>query len=268
MNALGDFVGRLTGSDKPRVTETKAPPLSGYPSQDDARYALEQGFGYGSGNEPYIESHRARVMGDSSGKQFRAQSGAGMLIDQAISAVDDDRLGKMLDLDKMENWKLKEKLGTTFTQAALAANRNPIALIGFDPSRTVMDLVMKGANVGGAYEKKRDAIYANIDSVDPSSVLHESIHRGLEQLRQKSPEAAELLKSMPTEEHAVRYMMYKYAGDPEGKGGEMDAAQRKSGIWMFDSKQGDWTGKNQKALDRLMEIAAELHKEQRPRGPR
>lgn len=266
MNALGDFWGKITGGDT-KVSGTEAPPLSGYPSQDDAREALKYGFGYGSGNEPYIEARRARVMGDSSSKQFKAQSGAGLLLNQALGAVDDDRLGKMLDLDKMENWKLKEKLGTTFTQAALAANRNPIALIGFDPSRTVMDLVMKGANVGGAYEAKRDAIYANIDSADPSSVLHESIHRGLEKMRQKSPEAAEIIRSLPSEEHVVRYMMYKLAGDPEGKSGEIDKKQRDSGIWMFSSDKGDWTGKNQKALARLLEIAADLRKEQRPRGP-
>lgn len=267
MNALGDFWGKITGGGT-RTTETKAPPLSGYPSQDDAREALKYGFGYGSGNEPYIEAHRARVMGDSSGKQFRAQSAAGMMIDKAISAVDDEQLSKMLDLDKMENWKLKEKLGTTFAQAALAANRNAIATLGFDPNRTVMDIVMEGANVGGAYHKKKDAIYANIDAVDPSSVLHESIHRGLQKLREKSPEAAELIKDLPQEEYVVRYMMYKYAGDPEGKGGDIDLQQRKSGIWHFDENQGDWSGKNRKALDRLMEIAADLRAQQRPRGPR
>jgi hypothetical protein len=267
LNALGDFWGKITGGDATRVSETKAPPLSGYPSQDDAREALKYGFGYGTGNEPYIESHRARIMGDTKGKQFKARSAAGMMIDDAIKAVDDPQLAKMLDLDKVSNWGLKEKLGTTFAQAALAANRNPIATLGFDPSRTVMDVVMKGANIGGAYEAKRDAIYANIDSVDPSSVLHESIHRGLEKLRQKSPEAAELIKSMGAEEYTVRYLMYKYAGDPEGKSGDIDAKQRKSGIWAFDENSGDWTGKNRKSMDKLLEIAADLHKQERPRGP-
>jgi hypothetical protein len=160
LNALGDFWGKLTGNGPTQVTETKANPLSTYPSQDDARDALKHGFGYGTGNEPYIEARNARIMGETDSKgKFTPRSGAGLLLDQAIGAVDDEKLSRMLDLDKMENWKLKEKLGTTFTQAALAVNRNPIAALGFDPSRTVMDLVMKGANIGGAYEKKRDAIY-------------------------------------------------------------------------------------------------------------
>lgn len=269
MNALSDFWGKITGNEQPKITESRAPLLSGYPSQADAKYALEQGFGYGSGNEPYIEARRARVMGnsDASGNKFRAQSAAGLMLDAALSAVDDDKLGRMLDLDKMENWKLKEKLGTTFTQAALAANRNPIAALGFDPSRTVMDLVLKGANIGGAYEAKRDAIYANVDATDPSSVLHESIHRGLEKLRQSSPRAKELINRLPDEESVVRWMMYKYAGDPEKGIGDASDKQREKAIRYFDEEKADWTGARQKALNELMELAANMRKDRRPRGP-
>lgn len=273
MNALGDFWGRITGSDQPRVTETKAPPLSSYPSQADARYALEQGFGYGSGNEPYIEAHRARIMGvtDPRTGKFTPRAGAGLLLNQAVSAVDDDRLGKMLDLDKMENWKLKEKLGTTFTQAALAAQHNAIAMLGFDPSRTVMDIVLKGANIGGAYEKKRDAIYANIDATDPSSVLHESIHRGLQKLRERSPEAKQILeRDLPEEEYVVRWLMKSLAGDPEKGSGTIGDKQRATAISMFEDSPTGITNlpkRNREAVDRLLEIAAELRKEERPRGP-
>lgn len=125
---------------------------------------------------------------------------------------------------------------------------------------------MEGANVGGAYSKKKDAIYANIDAIDPSSVLHESIHRGLNRLRENSPEAKELLRDLP-EEATVRYMMYKYAGDPEGKGGTIDSKQRQSGIDLY-SGAAAWDGRRQKKLERLMEIAANMRKEQRPGGPR
>lgn len=270
LNALGDFWGKLTGSDGPQVTETKANPLSTYPSVDDARYALSQGFGYGTGNEPYIEAHQARVMGETDrGGNFNARSGAGMLIDQAVGAVDDDKLSRMINLDSIKNWPLKEKLGATFAQAALAVNRNPIAALGFDPSRTVMDLVMKGANVGGAYEKKRDAIYANIDAADPSSVVHESIHRGIEKLRNGSAEAREILDKLPNEEYVVRYMMKQFAGDPEKGSGAAGDKQRETAIAMFsDSSSASRLGqRNREAVDRLMEIAADMRAKRRERGP-
>lgn len=268
MNALGDFWGKLTGNDSPKVTETKANPLSTYPSQDDARNALKYGFGYGTGNEPYIEAHRARIMGETDkGGNFTPRSGAGMLLGQAIGAVDDEKLSRMIDLDKMENWHLKEKLGTTFTQAALAVNRNPIAALGFDPSRTVMDLVMKGANVGGAYEAKRDAIYANIDAADPSSVVHESIHRGIEKLRKDSPEAKELLSRLPNEEYVVRWLMKDLAGDPEKGSGAVGDKQRDTAIAMIGN-EGGWGPDYRQRISRLMEIAATMRKDQRPGGPR
>lgn len=260
-------MSNIIGSSKPAVTETNAQPLSGYPSVDDAREAVKYGFGYGTGNEPFIEGKRARIMGQtSSSGDFTARSAQGMSTEEAPKAANDERQSRMLDLGRMSNWDVRQKLGPVFARAALAANRNPIAALGFDPNRSVMDVMMKNATVGGVYEPTADAIYANMSGTDPSSILHESIHRGIEKLR-KNPEAAEILKRLPSEEYVVRWMMKTFAGDPEKGIGSISDKQRQTAVDMFGNDNG-WGPDYRVRLAKLMEIAANMRKEQRPGGPR
>ena len=259
-----------------------APKLSGYPSKEDAAFAAEQGFGYGSGNEDVLEGRTARVLGSerlptpvwegtklkmqTGGKQFRPESAAGQLLSEVLTSVDDDTRSKLVDLTLPENKAIRERLGTTFSQAALAATRNPVAALGFDPKRTVMDVVMQNANIGGAYSKKTDSIYANLTGLDPSSVLHESIHRGLQKLRETKPEAMEKLKEdLPGEEMVVRYLMYATAGDPEKGIGSISDAQREESIMWFEKSM--LNSRYKKGLKQLESLAAEAVKEKRPRGP-
>lgn len=177
----------------------------------------------------------------------------------------------MLDLGKIKNWDVRRELGPVFAQAALAANRNPIAALGFDPNRTVMDIMLKKGTLGGAYLPSGDAIYANVSDTDPSSVVHESMHRGIKRLKEYSPRAKELIeKELPDEESVVRWMMYSTMGDPEKDLGSISDKQRKGAIWWFDPAQAgnNFGAKRLKALAELMEIAVNMRKEQRPGGPR
>lgn len=240
--------------------------LSKYPSDTDAQEARQAGFGYGSGNEGFIEGKTARVMGrtDRSGK-FTPESGAGMLLSEALSAVDDRTKSQLLDLDDPKNAALQKQLGNVFSRAALAANRIPIAALGFDPRRVVMDTAIGRANIGGAYSKDKDAIYANLDAIDPSSVLHESIHRGLQKLRSESTEAAKIMLDLPGEESTVRWLMQSEAGDPEKGAGKTSDEQRETGRYAFNDMLS--APRYKKALARLQEISQELIKERRPRGP-
>lgn len=240
---MTDLLG-LT-SPETKITETKAPSLSGYPDIFDAKYAIENNFGYGTGLEPYIKAEVARIY---------KTVGRGKL-DEVLNAPTDNT-----DLTKLENLGLRERVGTIFTQAALASNRSAIATLGFDPTKINLQAKQGPANLGGFYNPNNDKIWINVVPGNESSVVHESIHRGLEMLSRQSPEAKDIIDKLP-EEQVVRYMMYKTMGDPEGRQGEIDKKQRDQGKALENS---DIAAK----VEQLELMVAELHKNNRPRGPR
>jgi len=75
----------------------------------------------------------------------------------------------------------------TYARAGLASRRSALAALGLDPRRFALDGMTKegSTNVAGAYSAKNDAGFAVPgDTPDGASTLvHESIHRGLQRLR-------------------------------------------------------------------------------------
>lgn len=250
-NRLTDLLG-IT-SPEPEDKTTPAAPLSNYPTQEDARKAIESGFGYGTGNEPYINAERGQVLSPGA---------------HNLGEVFKGGFDKNVDLTKISNLGVRAKVGTALAQAALAANRNPIATLGFDPHRTLLDVSTEPehAMLAGAYRPVEDKIYANASPQLSSAIVHESLHRGLE-IMKSDPKGKEMLGQLirgDDDERLVRYMMYKFAGDPENVPDKYPAQkrQRADGIKRYDNPEDN------KRIDKLMEIAADIHKEQRPRGPR
>jgi hypothetical protein len=252
----------------PKSVLTAAPPLTNYPTREDAEYARDYGFGYGTGNEGYVQGDTARVIGQPEGKlpvqTFMPRSASGMSLPQATGTVNDESMSRNLDLNRPANAGIQQRMGTTLAQAALAANRMPIAALGFDPSQTSFDLSIKNPTVMGSYSPKQDAIYAAApEGGDPSAVVHESVHRGIKKLKE-DPALAPLFKMLPSDdEYIVRYLMAKQGGDPEKTGGEMDQKQRKSALGMFDSGLFSTS-----TLEKLNRAAEEAIAARRPRGPR
>lgn len=106
--------------------------------------------------------------------------------------------------------------------AALAANRVPLAGLGFDPRKMQFYGDLAGTtNTLGQYTRKDDYNPARVDTIDIhsnpsdpydiSSPTHESMHRGNEILRRAG------LPHIPdyNEERGVRTMMTAAYGDPE-----------------------------------------------------
>ena len=282
MSGIGEFFSRLIGGDPPTTT-TLAPPLASYPTPDDAAYARKYDFGYGTGNEPYVQGDVARVVGgdkitgydvSSSGKgktkqqvvtpikSFVPMSAEGMSTSEADALALDDRGSRNLDLRTPGNAPVAGQLGTTLAQAALAANRIPVANLGFDPSRAAYDTQFANPNIAGGYSPKNDSMYINANAPDPSAIVHESIHRGLNKLRQ-DPALAELFKKLPSEELVVRYLMATQAGDPEKDGGPMDKSQRASAMYVLGQ-----SGMYKPELEQLNRAAADAYAARRPGGPR
>src|SRR5580765_709983 len=62
-----------------------------------------------------------------------------------------DEASTNVDLTKFKNIDTLNRVGTTMAQAAIAVNRNPVAAMGFDPRRTILDLASGDTNVAGTY---------------------------------------------------------------------------------------------------------------------
>ena len=279
MAGLGEFFSRMIGGD-PTTQTTLAPPLGGYPTPDDAAYARKYDFGYGTGNEPYIQGDVARVVGGdkvtgydvtSSGKgktkqqvvtpikSFVPQSGAGLYDNEAAVLANSDQTSRNLDLTDPANAAVKQDMGTMMAQAALAANRIPVAGLGFDPGHAAIDTKIADPTLGGVYSPSNDSMY--VANSSPSSLVHESIHRGIAKLKQ-DPALAELFKSLPDEEYIVRYLMATQAGDPEKGQGAAGDKQRATALSLLNS------GLYGTSMEKLNRAAADAYAARRPGGPR
>lgn len=231
------------------MTSVSGDKASGYPTVEDAQYAIKQGLGYGSGNEPYINSEKAQI------KVGGLLKDLGDMINSPAENV---------DLTKFGNIDQRAKVATLFAQGALAANRSAIASVGFKPDNTDLSTNLPPLTVGGAYDPETNKVWMNIEKgVKPSTVVHESIHRGLAELRKEVPEARKLIATLPNEEYVVRYMMATKMGNPEEGRGSIADEQRSKALALFKLDP-----KYVETVDKIEELAAEYRKNKRPGGPR
>lgn len=252
---------KLTGGTEPAPAFTPAPPLSNYPTPEDAMFARQSGFDYGTPLEAYTQGNAARVIGQPGRTGFTPGSVLGLGLREAAGAGRNENLARNLDLTDPANAAVKESIGTLLAQASLAANRVPVAALGFDPSIAALDTRLKNVNVAGAYSPDQDSMFAMTGSQDPSTIVHESAHRGMKQLR-ADPALKDIFKALPSEEYVVRYLMAKQAGDPEKGGGEAGDKQREFALKLLGS--GHYTS----ALEKLDRAAQDAIAKRRPGGPR
>lgn len=265
-----------------------AKPMGDYPSDFDAEEARRHGIGYGSVAEPYIDQKTTKVYGEvrtsTKGKgkaatttdTFYADSAEGRTVSQVLNAVNDKAKSANIDLTKPEFKGVRDRIGLTYTKAAMAVEANPLAKLGFDPKLIMMDVSNVKTNLSGAYrhpEKDKQGFEVGegmyINATDPSTVVHETMHRGIRMLKERSPRAKELLDSLPDfggNEMVVRYMMAKHMGDPEkvdpfGK----EDKQRKAAIDMFENRFGK---EYVKKVNEVLKIAEDEVAKKRPGGPR
>lgn len=253
---LSDLFGLLAPSTSKVVP---AAPLASYPTSADAAEALKYGFGGGNPRmDGYVTGQSARVLAAPTPGGYKPISGAQIGdLGSLTGAVDS---GPSVNLSPAPFG-----MSDIFARAALAANRIPIAALGFDPGRMVVDTEMKNPTVGGAYSPENDGIYFSTPPGQTHSTpVHESIHRGLEILR-KDPANAEGFKNSPDEETIVRYIMAKQAGDPEQGRGATGDRQRKNALTVYDTLD---SGRYARGLDQLTRAAEEAIKNRRPGGPR
>ena len=146
----------------------------------------------------------------------------------------------------------------------LGAQKSPVSALGFDPNHTVTSLQKTDLNVAGIYMPKSDTMW--YDTASQDSVVHESIHRGIEILRKSGDLPKSVEETMDNhggEEYMVRALKVKYFGDIEAPIGKTSAQQVERAKQLMteypDFKQ---------AMDDLENAAAKHLAMQHPKGPR
>jgi len=282
--------GQPTGIPLPQPRPGGAP-MRSYPDDAQAEFAKKNEFGYGSVADPYINQQTARIWAhinsipQGKGKPPKEivtpYSGVGRTTQEIMAAIAD---AKHVDLNAPQYRAARDRIGQTYTKAAIAVEGSGVAKLGFDPKQIVADVSGVQTSLSGAYTPATDPntgkrfpdadtdpatgqIYANV--ADPSVLVHESMHRGLDQLRQRNPEAAKIMASLPlSEESVVRYLMIRHAGDAERfiSGTEREDKGRNAALAAVSNS---YFGPGYQAkIDRLEELAAEEVAKKRPGGPR
>lgn len=250
-NMVGDAMDWILGKTNKPSEPVKAAVLSGFPSREDALDAQKNGFGYGTQYGGYVEGTAGARVLNTSALQYKT-------LPALMNALSDKTASKIVN-DPEKTLSL--------TRAALAANRNPVAALGFDPRHITLSND-GNLTIAGAYKPGSDSIWAAAD--DAATLVHESMHRGLEILRKERPDLKETIDKLGKEEYVVRYMMYKYAGDPEGGGGSIDKQQRQTGIQKFE-KSGDLPvdnyAENNKNLQTILDAAQDVLNTRAHKGP-
>lgn len=225
-----------------------APKLDRYPTPDDAKGI--EGLGYGTGIEGYADGTAKSLDGTGySGdpRQIASWIAGSNPVAPPASATD------------------------VYRQALLAVPHSAIAALGFDPHRIGLDMSGDKTSLAGFYVPASDLAWANTRY--PSAVVHESFHRGLQQLRDSGMLTDKedqwlkdrMLSGAGREELAVRRLMQTDMGNPEAteSSGKVGNAQQAQAREHFEGSK-----ESQDMLRRLEAKAATLIAQRRPGGPR
>lgn len=211
-----------------------------YPTPEDAQNALENGADYGTGFETALRE--------------------GKVIDATGVKGDLDRIFKRLSKGKA---KPDERVVPLLTRALVATRRDPLAGLGFNPNKIAMEKSGEEFNLGGVYDPERDLVLTMSDT--PSAIVHESIHRGLQELLKSgdlSDDEKKFINHGMNNELIVRYIMATKMGDVEGGQGPISKNQRDLAIIRFDHYLED-----KAMLKSIEDKAAKLVAKRRPGGP-
>ena len=149
-------------------------------------------------------------------------------------------------------------------KATMVSNRIPLAALGYDPRKVFQEVLTKKEKIAtaGAYDPNSDSIFSF--TAFESTIVHESIHRGLQKLKEQYPEEVkELLPKGFTEEYAVRWIMQEEAGNPEKGDGPENDKQIAAADYIYSN-----SSERREAVENLQKLAQRAIKDKNPRGPR
>lgn len=241
---MSDFL-----STKSTLVDVKRKP--GWPTAEETTLAQSSGYLYGDKAEGTLgQNGRGKIVPSTKLAMRELNRSGGPEFDDTTSPLTTEQKDAL--------WKAK-----------LAADKSPVAALGFDLTKT--QVTPKGAGfpltIAGAYSPTKDVIWT--DGAFESAPVHESIHRGVEELRRKAGNEA-VDKALTdkfgvklSEEAVTRAMMVKHFGevelneDPTAKVGK---EQVERGKWVLQNRP--------EVLDNLDKLAQEEIKKRKPMGPR
>jgi hypothetical protein len=251
---MWDWVRDIFGNSSRNIP---AEPLKAYPSVEDAEQARAGGYGYGDPQSAYIEGKAGNVIGRTYPGRKVDPFIPKMPAPGPLPKVWDNPQVNLTGQAGVSSGLLKDQQDA-HTRASLASNYVPIAALGLEGRNTTADMSGVKMNYLGGYSPSKDKIY--FSNTDPSSLLHEGTHRGIEMLRNRPevpPDVRKRLTEGGGEESFVRQLMMDYAGDPEQQ--PMDLMQK---------RVARTTPMPQKDIATLNDLVAKMMAERRPRGPR
>lgn len=211
-------------------------PPAAYPSADDVALARKSDATYGDPSAGFLAGKGNIPQTPIETIPYLLNGGVGMGVGSSRAPVD-----KSTADDLYKGW--------------LASKQSALAGLGFDPhNMTVSPFSKAQLNVGGLYTPDTDTMWYDKQRY-PNSVVHESMHRGFQQLRN-----ADMLPSVVNgnnEEYLVRALMQKHFGDLEAKSGS-DAGQIATSTPLV----------HHPILDTIENAAADLYAKRKPGGPR
>ena len=149
-----------------------------------------------------------------------------------------------------------------FMAAKLAADKSPVAALGMDLTKLHYSPPGSGPSLTarGAFNPQKDVKWA--DSENPSTIVHESIHRGMNELRKAKPDDFQKIAGEWKEEILTRALMLKYYGDVELAGMDETIIQKQI------NPARKVLEKAPDVLEKLERLAQEEIKNRKPMGPR
>jgi hypothetical protein len=239
---------------------TTGPTLQNYPTPADAVAARAGGFGYGEPTSAYIEGSSGRIFGTPKGAL--PMEGRKPVTDRDLDTDFWDVANRTwaTPTTQVANPKQRAVTQDAVTRAAIAANYSPLAALGFDPRALITDVSGKsklGGLAGMTNPDTGEMVY-NAGVSDPSTIIHEAMHRALLTLKDDKrlpPRLQARLQNPDHEESTVRQFVRAQAGNPET---DSDATEQ--------AAQGpQWTPEEMEIVNKL---AQEKIQKNRPRGPR
>jgi hypothetical protein len=242
--------GLLGGGDSQTARDIGVVPERKYPGEEELRLGRSVDQFYGDPRGGGLEAGSKAYSVD---------------IRRAPEIVNDKRFDGV-------NWeKIDEAKADRLYTAAIAANKSPLAGLGFDPRHFVATAPQdeKRMTAAGAYMTKPDMSW--IDEKFPSTYVHESVHRGLEMLTkagylaatpQEAKTSGKIYVAGDGEEMIVRGIMLRNFGDAEKTGYKLGDEQIEQARKLFENP------KNMALIDKLEGMAARLVQERTPMGPR
>lgn len=304
--SVGEWFGRIFGIGKPEAKPAPEPKFennpeskvltdSTYPTDKDAEFAIKNQAAYGQPYEKFFNNEVVRIFGLTHGQvvpdkkgdlskkpptivnmSFKPTSAEGLSEHSVLSALDIPTINKLIDLKHPANTFERAAIENVFARSALAVNRNAIAQLGFNPNRTLIDLMSPNANIAGltrhpvTQDSSKDHMYANNSISDWGAIVHESIHNGMGKLRLRNEEAKEVYSSLKangvSEESMVRYIMHKTMGAVESRDASANTTQIEGA--QYDFEKSRFSKENISKLNRLIKIAEDEIARKRPGGPR